>query len=433
MCAELISGRTRIEFREFLVGWTLREIKDAFDSANIDCDRNFDPNKSGERRALVEQYYHTLDFTKPADVKQLLDAYADIIKRAERELPSGVDRVEAEQKITHLKDRLAEDGLSYNDGEITPTKPEARVIFNPSLGISEDVRRAISTEIVNRNIDWSGRLSEVEFLAQLYDLENLPSYEPRFSSMSEDIRQRRMYNLDWDNDWVFWDARINLINAADKDFLKFLCLMVHPTVRSEPEEVKKLVSIFNEHLRTDGWELTEGKLIAGRPTYFGRRRTSNTVTLPDSIQAMDILSDEYVRELMDKCDSRLMSGDLDGAVTVARTLLEEILSQLEIRLTGARGEYKGDLIAQFKKVKNLLNMDESRPDLDEGFKKIIQGLISTVDGIRPVRNIMSDSHARARRPVLHHARLVVNTSKTVATFLVESYNYQIEKGLIKNA
>ena len=47
--------------------------------ADIACDDDYQPAVSGERRTLVLQYYHTLDFTKPADVKKLLQAFENIL------------------------------------------------------------------------------------------------------------------------------------------------------------------------------------------------------------------------------------------------------------------------------------------------------------------------------------------------------------------
>ena len=54
MNEELISKKTRNEFREFLVGWTLRDIEMEFDAAHIDYDRQYDPPLSGQRRSFVE-------------------------------------------------------------------------------------------------------------------------------------------------------------------------------------------------------------------------------------------------------------------------------------------------------------------------------------------------------------------------------------------
>jgi hypothetical protein len=111
-------------------------------------------------------------------------------------------------------------------------------------------------------------------------------------------------------------------------------------------------------------------------------------------------------------------------------LLEAILAELEIRLAGSRGDYKGDLPKQFKQVTKLLRMDDERPDLDARFKDVIRGLVMVVNGLAPLRNKMSDGHARERKPAPHHARVVVNSAKTVATFLVESYSAQVDRGLL---
>ena len=432
MTRELVSKRTRNEFREFLVGWTLREIEIEFEGANIECNRDFEPEVSGQRRSFVEQYYRTLDFTKPADVKRLLTAYQSIIERAERNLPTTHGREEAERGIELLKASLARDGFAYDGGKITATTPETRVVFEQPRAISEISRRAIFDELSVGEISWCGRLSEPDFLARLYDLDKLPSHDSRFDTMAGDIWQHRENNLDWDADWVFSDSRLDLMGGPDDALLRFLCEMVHPAVRPDSKEAKALVTTFNEHLLVDGWELVEGRPISGRPTFVARRRASGAVVLPEPVHATDVLSDEYVRELAGKCDSRLASDDLDGAVTVARTLLEAILSKLEIRLAGAKGNYKGDLPKQFKQVTKLLRMDEQRSDLDDRFKDVIRGLVMVANGLAPLRNKMSDGHARERKPAPHHARVVVNAAKTVSAFLVESYTYQIGKGLIQD-
>ncbi len=69
MISDLVSKRTRKDVR---VGWTLREIEMGFEAADIDCDRNHEPDVSGQRRAFIEQYYRTPDFTNPYEVKRLL-------------------------------------------------------------------------------------------------------------------------------------------------------------------------------------------------------------------------------------------------------------------------------------------------------------------------------------------------------------------------
>jgi virulence-associated protein VapD len=54
--SDLISKKTRIEFREYFVGTSLRHISQEFDAADVPCDADFQPRESGQRRSLVEQY-----------------------------------------------------------------------------------------------------------------------------------------------------------------------------------------------------------------------------------------------------------------------------------------------------------------------------------------------------------------------------------------
>ncbi len=135
----------------------------------------------------------------------------------------------------------------------------------------------------------------------------------------------------------------------------------------------------------------------------------------------DVLTLEYVNELAAKADRRLSSGDLDGAITVARTLLEAVLNELEARLTGAVIDHGGDLQRQYRIVAKNLRIDERSDAVDEGFKQIARGLVQIVNGLATIRNKASDGHARQVKPQERHARVAVNASKTVADFLVEVY------------
>lgn len=109
MARELISKRTRTEFREFLVGWTLREISDEFEGEYIECRTDYDPGLSGQRRSLVEQYYASLDFRSWADVQKLLRVYENILNTVSSRLPENVQR---------LNNFLQRDGYEYRDGAI---------------------------------------------------------------------------------------------------------------------------------------------------------------------------------------------------------------------------------------------------------------------------------------------------------------------------
>jgi hypothetical protein len=188
--------------------------------------------------------------------------------------------------------------------------------------------------------------------------------------------------------------------------------------------VEKAVEHINEFLAHDGVALVpSGKKFV--------LRTTQGVELPLATKPADILSDAYVREQAEKCDAKLAQGDLDGAITNARTLLEAVLAELEVRLTGTKGDYKGELPRQYKSVTKLLRLDDERTDLDDRFKDVVRGLVQTVNGLASLQNKISDRHARTRKPAPHHARVVVNAAKTVAVFLVESFAAQTAAGLLK--
>jgi hypothetical protein len=429
---ELISKNTCIKFRELLVKWSLREIADVFQAAGVQCDREYLPPTSGQRRIFVEQHYHTLDLSHPDHARRLVAVFEGILATAGQEPKTATDRFLDQQTITELAACLRADGLKYDNGKIVPTSPTARRVFQEASSphsISEVTRRNIIDEICVSNVWWAGRLDEVEFLSRLYDLEALPSGDRRVESFSGDIWQHRCNNHDWPNDWVFTDSRIDLSHAQDDSFLKFLCLMVHPAVRPELGEVDGLLPVFNKYLTADHWEIAVSSELSGRPVYSGRRQGAAQVRLAQSTEPIDVLSDEYIQELSHKCDERLARSDFDGAITAGRTVLEAILAELEQRLAGSRGDYKGDLPKQFKKVAKLLKMDDERQDLDDRFKDVVRGLVMVTHGLAPLRNKMSDGHARERKPAPHHARVVVNAAKTVAAFLVESYAFQQKKGL----
>jgi AbiJ N-terminal domain 3 len=144
--------------------------------------------------------------------------------------------------------------------------------------ITDITRREIADRLAGGNHDWAGRLPEDEFLSRLYDLDALPSEDNRFQSAVGDIRQHRVNWRDWNDDWVFYDRRFNLLYGSDTAFLRFLCETVHPAVRRDSEEALKLVVLYNEQLRRDGWELAQKGEISGRPV-FGARKIAGAIEI----------------------------------------------------------------------------------------------------------------------------------------------------------
>lgn len=113
-----------------------------------------------------------------------------------------------------------------------------------------------------------GRLSEIDFLSRIYNLEDMPSTDNRFSNARDDIWQHTVNNDDWDNFWYFSDSRFHLSNGNDdKYILHFICEMLHPAVRNEQSQWREYLNKFNEILEPDGYCLNAVKNISGREVF----------------------------------------------------------------------------------------------------------------------------------------------------------------------
>jgi hypothetical protein len=144
--------------------------------------------------------------------------------------------------------------------------------------ITEITRRDIIDFLTASGIAWWGRLEEQAFLSRLYDLEKLPSTDSRYPTASGDIWKHRVANNDWVDEWVFSDSRFNLMWSPDEQFLRFLCEMLHPVVRSDADEVNRIADEINKFLRNDGWELFRKGEISGRPV-FGARELAKRIEI----------------------------------------------------------------------------------------------------------------------------------------------------------
>lgn len=120
MGKDLISVKTRQQVREYFVGTSLSIIADAFQAAGIRCDDNYDPQVGGQRRTLVEQYYHTLDFARWEDVRKLLSVCEHVLD--DLEVASGAaDKSRSEYAIREkelILRCLRRDGYDWKGGHV---------------------------------------------------------------------------------------------------------------------------------------------------------------------------------------------------------------------------------------------------------------------------------------------------------------------------
>ena len=138
-------------------------------------------------------------------------------------------------------------------------------------------------------------------------------------------------------------------------------------------------------------------------------------------------SDEFVREHVEKCTRKLREGDYRGAITNARSLCEEVLYHVEHELDPEAGPYDGELPKLFKRVRKALQMDPNAYKERDAVLQLLRGMVSVIDGMSGMSNVMSDRHGGGRvQPAQHHAALAVNAANTICQFVVASYLHQRE-------
>ena len=187
-------------------------------------------------------------------------------------------------------------------------------------------------------------------------------------------------------------------------------------------DITVAVEELNQFLEFDGYKLKS----IGKKWDIYEIRSSQVEILHPYIGSVEI-THVFIDEQIQKCDKKLYEGDFDGAITNARSLIEAVLKAIERDFDPSPLEYDGNLPKLYKRVQKHLNLCPGQEGLADCLRQILSGLTSVVFGLSTLRNTMSDSHAISYKPLEHHARLAVNTAKTVCHFLFETKEYQMHR------
>lgn len=125
-------------------------------------------------------------------------------------------------------------------------------------------RRLLLNELLALG-DIAGRLDLIEFLQFTWDLDSLPSTDPRFPTAAGDIWQHIINNLDWEYNYLF-ESYLDLLNGSDELLFRFLESVVHPLVRNS-EDQEPYVTTANKFLAHEGVQLQLREEISGNKVY----------------------------------------------------------------------------------------------------------------------------------------------------------------------
>ena len=296
------------------------------------------------------------------------------------------------------------------------------------MRISLLTRRDIIDSMVAEKVNWCGRLEEPEFLSRLFDLQSLPSTDGRFDNAAGDIWQHRVNNYDWDDDWVFYDDRFNLMNGDDEVFLRFLCETLHPVVRSDVTESERLCQMFNEFLLNDGFQLVERTRLSGKPVYVGRYvGIGATPGLSAARETLAGTDPGYVAQQITRMDAAVIN-DPGLAIGTAKELVETCCKTILIE--------RGVSFSKSADVPELVKLTSKELELTPGdipdkakaaeiIKRLLSNLATITQGVAELRNHYGTGHGKAsgsKGMQPRHAKLAVGAASTLAVFLAETHN-----------
>ncbi len=155
---DLISKRTRNEFREAFVDWTLREIDTEFDNEDFAPDLTYQPPLIGQRRSLVEQYYKSIDFSDYGQVQRLLMVYETVIRTVEPHSP---------QHSATLRGCLERDGVRFGRLLLPSRSPSDRDVADILTDFdAEHVHTAWRKAVERRATDPEGAITAARTLLE---------------------------------------------------------------------------------------------------------------------------------------------------------------------------------------------------------------------------------------------------------------------------
>lgn len=175
--------------------------------------------------------------------------------------------------------------------------------------------------------------------------------------------------------------------------------------------IKKVIDQINSILYFGGHEL----VIINNQYIIKNIDEKINIDVPN----INIVDRDYIKDLSERAMKDIDEGNLDSAITKSRTILEETFCYA-IEIKGEEPSESGDIGKLYKQVKDLYNMHANK-DMDKRVNKLLSGLENIVQSIAEMRNNGSDSHGLGNKRVNisdYHARLAVNSSTTMAEFIL---------------
>ena len=300
------------------------------------------------------------------------------------------------------------------------------VTITPS-DIELEVRREILEGLKADGVDWCGKLDELDFLQSLYDLEQLPSNDPRHPDALGDFYRHRINNpYDWDDDWIYSDKRFGLVDGQLELFLNFITKIVDPAVRRDEAETEEIAGRINRSLRRLGYELVPGDWVYSGVKYVTQKIRPDSYSSRRALPLSTHFDNEGIKRKVEQLEE-FIESDPTRAIGDAKELLEScfkfILDNKDVKI--GRDDNMKDLSKKVCASLNLLpeDIDQEAPGA-EICRKILGNLAVLTQFVAELRNHYGSGHGRDgsfRGLQPRHARLAAGVAIVYIEFLWETF------------
>lgn len=330
-----------------------------------------------------------------------------LIAAGERALLDGAD-FELEEALNKLKEI---------DNTITPiTRRRLLDIFS---------KLSLSTEVL-----------EIELIRSIWPIEKMfPNidygvpYDPFDDRLTMDsVLWYQMVQKDR------WGARealeaLGWMEVSEALVFRVLETAVSPLHR-KAGEVDEIVATINQVLKHDDLRLAAVGKMSGSPIYRISPLQSGSPADPFISEVLKSYDADTIHKRWETALER-RSADPEGAITLARTLLEDVCRWILDESGDASVKDQDDLSKIYSKLAKILNL---APDAhaEQVFKQILGSCQQIVEQLGALRNRISDAHSpgpRKVKPKARHAELAVNLSGAMALFLISTWkDKQVQDG-----
>lgn len=182
--------------------------------------------------------------------------------------------------------------------------------------------------------------------------------------------------------------------------------------------VDEVAKQINDVIKFDKYEL---KKVGD---FYKVSDTQGILIQPETSKA---INHSFINEQIKKCQKKILEEDFNGAVTNARSLIEAIFIEIIERHEQQEIRNDGDIENLWKRVKKIMKLEIDKETMPEYIIQLLSGIESSIKGLAGLSNNAGDRHAVKFITRKHHAKLAVNLSMTLSDFLLDSWQFQIDK------